>query len=66
MERLLSKKQVREIVSFSLTHIDRLSHEPEYAHLGFPKPIKIGHRVFYRESKINDWVAFQIATSEAS
>ena len=66
MERLLTKKQVKELIGFSLTHIDRLTHDPEYAHMGFPKAIKIGFRVFYRESKIQEWIASQIATSEAS
>jgi len=57
MERFLSKKQVKAIVGFSLAHIDRMEHDSEYSHLGFPKRIKIGFRVFWVESEIYDWVA---------
>ncbi len=62
MERFLSKKQVKEIVGFSPAHIDRMEHDNEYSHLGFPKRIKIGFRVFWVESEISDWVAERIAT----
>lgn len=66
MEKLLSKKQVKEIVGFGLSHIDRMVHEPEYEHFGFPKPVKIGFRVFFVEAEINGWVASQIAKRDAS
>lgn len=62
MERLLSKKQVKEIVGFSPAHIDRMEFEDDYAHLGFPRRVKIGFRVFWVASEINDWVAERIAT----
>ena len=61
MERFLSKKQVKEIVGFSPAHIDRLEFDSDYAHLDFPRRVKIGFRVFWVESEINDWVAAQIA-----
>lgn len=66
MTRLLSKKQVREIVGFSFAHIDRMENEPEYAHLGFPKRVQIGFRVFWVEEEIHAWVAAQIAKRDAS
>lgn len=59
--KLLSKKQVREIVGFSFAHIDRMELEPEYAHLEFPKRVRIGFRVFWVEVEIYEWVATQIA-----
>ncbi len=62
MDRLLSKKQVKEIVVFGFAHIDRMEREPEYSHLGFPKRVKIGFRVFWVEKEIYAWVAAQIAT----
>lgn len=62
MDRLLSKKQVRDIVGFSFAHIDRMEFDTEYAHLGFPRRIKIGFRVFWVEQEVYDWVAAQIAT----
>lgn len=61
MERLISKKQVKEIVGFSSAHIDRMEFEDEYQHLGFPKRVRIGHRVFWVASEVYDWVAEQIA-----
>ena len=66
MNRLLSKKQVREIVGFSFAHIDRMENDPAYAHLGFPKRVQVGFRVFWVEAEIHDWVAAQIAKRDAS
>ena len=66
MTRLLCKKQVREIVGFSFAHIDRMENEPEYTHLGFPKRVGIGFRVFWVEEEIHTWVAAQIAKRDAS
>lgn len=66
MKTLLSKKQVKEIVGFSFAHIDRMENEPDYAHLGFPKRVKIGFRVFWVSDEIHTWVAAQIAKREAS
>ena len=66
MTRLLSKKQVREIVGFSFAHIDRMEREPEYTHLEFPKRVQIGFRVFWVAEEIHAWVAAQIAKRDAS
>lgn len=66
MTRLLSKKQVREIVGFGFAHIDRMENDPDYAHFGFPRRVRIGFRVFWVESEIHDWVAAQIAKRDAS
>ncbi len=62
MERLLSKKQVKELIGFSPAHIDRMEFDSEYAHLGFPRRIKIGFRVFWVASEIDAWIAERIAT----
>ena len=66
MTKLLSKKQVREIVGFGFAHIDRMENDPAYAHLVFPKRVRIGFRVFWVEVEIYDWVAAQIAKRDAS
>ena len=66
MTRLLSKKQVREIVGFSFAHIDRMENDLAYAHLDFPKRVQIGFRVFWVEEEIHTWVAAQIAKRDAS
>lgn len=63
--RLLSKKEVREKVGFSPAHIARMETEPEYAHLGFPKRVRIGFRVFWVELEIEDWIRQRIAIRDA-
>lgn len=50
--KLLSKKQVRELVLYSFAHIDRLEHAGE-----FPKRVRIGNnRVGWVEQEILDWL----------
>ena len=51
MERLLSKKAVREMVGFSFAHIARLETADQ-----FPKRVRIGGRVFWALSEIQDWI----------
>lgn len=65
MEKLLTKKQVRDVCGFSFAHIDRMETDVEYAHLGFPKRIKIGFRVFWAETEIQSWIAERIAKRDA-
>ena len=65
MEKLLTKKAVREICGFSFAHIDRMENEPEYAHLEFPKRVRIGFRVFWADSEIQAWIAKRIAERDA-
>jgi predicted DNA-binding transcriptional regulator AlpA len=57
MEKLISKKQVRELVSISSTQIDRWENDIEYAHLGFPRRYRIGERVFWSYEEIQDFIA---------
>jgi len=60
MERLLSRKQVKEIVSLSLAHIDRLENEGK-----FPKRVRLTDhprgRCAYVKSEIQDWVTDRAA-----
>lgn len=50
--KLLSKKQVKEIVLYSFAHIDRL----EKAGL-FPKRVRLGQqRVGWLEQEVYDWL----------
>lgn len=54
--RLLSKKQVRELVLYSLAHIDRLEAAGQ-----FPKRVKLGtNRVGWVESEIVGWLEERI------
>jgi prophage regulatory protein len=57
MMRILSKKQVRERVLYSPSHIDRLEKEKK-----FPQRVKIGpNRVGWIEDEIDAWIAVFIA-----
>lgn len=49
----------------SRAQLDRYVHDPVYAHLGFPKPHKIGFRVFFLEQDIVDWID-RMTTQRAS
>lgn len=57
MEKLISKKQVKELLSISATQIDRWENDREYAHLGFPRRYRIGERVFWSHEEIQDFIA---------
>lgn len=59
--RLLSKRDVREKVLYSLAHIARL----EAAGL-FPKRVPLGPgRVGYVETEVEDWIKNRIALRDA-
>ena len=62
--RLLSKKQVKELVLYSFAHIDRL----EKAGL-FPKRVRLSPyrmgRVGYLESEIHAWIEARVAERDA-
>ena len=61
MIKLLSKKQVKETVGFSYAHIDRMEFDPDYERWDFPKRVRVGFRVFWVESEIQQWLEVQIA-----
>ena len=61
MERLLSKKAVRDIVGISYAEIAR--REPKGA---FPKRIRDGGRVFWAASEIEAYVRSKIAKRDAN
>ena len=57
MMRILSKKQLRELVLYCPQHIDRLEKAGK-----FPKRIRLGpNRVGWIESEIYDWLKKRIA-----
>lgn len=61
MTKLLPKKAVRDMVGVSFAQLDRWENSPEYAHLGFPKRIRIGSRVFWVSNEIQDFIERQVA-----
>lgn len=62
MTKLLSKKQVRELISLSFTQIDRLEK------LGkFPKRIRLGQsRVAWIADEVEKWIQDRILTRSTS
>ena len=55
--RLLSKKQVREIVLYSPQHVARLEAAGQ-----FPKRVRLGAgRVGWVDTEVHDWLAARIA-----
>jgi prophage regulatory protein len=55
--RILSKRQLRELVLYSPQHIDRLEKSGR-----FPKRIRLGpNRVGWIESEVIDWLQQRIA-----
>ena len=61
MERLLSKKAVREIVGISPAEIDRRENDGK-----FPRRIRDGGRVFWAASEIEEYVLSKIAARNAN
>ncbi len=57
--RWLSKKEVCQLFSVARATIDRWVGDPDYEHLGFPKPFRIEgcSRVFFREEQVLEWKA---------
>jgi prophage regulatory protein len=65
--KLLSKKEVCIRTSYSRAHVDRLSNDDDYRHLGFPKPVRLGQaRVAYVEDEIDEWILSRIALRDSS
>ena len=62
MERLLSKRDVKDRVTYSFAHTARLESEGK-----FPKRVRLGTgRVAYVESEIDAWIAERIASRDAT
>ena len=59
IQRLLSKKQVKELVLYSHQHIQRLEHAGQ-----FPKRVRLGYfrgsRVGWIESEVRNWLQDRI------
>jgi prophage regulatory protein len=62
MEKLLSKRQVKDLVTYSFAHTARLEAEGK-----FPKRVRLGTgRVAYVASEIQDWIAARIAERDTA
>jgi len=59
--KLLTKKQVREKVCYSYSHIDRLEEAGT-----FPVRVRLGQsRVAWVESEIDDWIKAKVEERDA-
>lgn len=62
MKRLISKRDVRSLVSYSFAHIDRLE-----AAGTFPKRVRLGQaRVAWVEAEILQWIQARIDERDRS
>jgi prophage regulatory protein len=62
MDRLLTKAQVKQLVTYSFAHTARLEADGK-----FPKRVRLGTgRVAYVENEIQDWIARRIAERDAT
>ena len=62
MERLLTKAQVKQLITYSFAHTARLEADGK-----FPKRVRLGTgRVAYVENEIQDWIAGRIAERDAN
>ena len=61
-DRLLTKKDLRHKIGFSFAHIDRLeAQSTPPGRTTFPRRVRIGFRVFWSESEVDQWIADQLA-----
>ena len=58
---LLTKKDVCFLLGISPSQLDRFRFDENYRHLRFPAWVKIGFKVFWRPSDIEDWTEAQLS-----
>jgi predicted DNA-binding transcriptional regulator AlpA len=67
MKKLISKKTICELTSLSRATIDRYANDPAYAHVGFPRGIKVGgFRKVWDAGEVADWIDAQLAKRAGS
>jgi prophage regulatory protein len=60
--RLLTKRQVKDLVCYSFAHIDRLEAQGR-----FPKRVRLGAmRVAWVETEVQEWIAGLIAKRDSA
>lgn len=60
--KILSKKEVREKVVYSIQHITRLEQAGR-----FPKRLRLGeNRVGWLEEEVNDWIASKVRERDST
>lgn len=56
MNTQLRRKHLRSLLSCSDQMIDRYRNDPDYAHLGFPRPRYVGRTPLWDEGEIREWL----------
>lgn len=60
--KLLRLNPTAERVGWGPKHTMRVATEPEYEHLGFPKPVRVGkNTIAFVESEVEEWLQARIA-----
>jgi prophage regulatory protein len=54
MNKLLNKKQLKDVVGYSFSHIDRLEKAGRFPRR--VKPFGINGRAFWASNEIQDWI----------
>ena len=63
---LIGSRSVRHLMDdCSEMHLWRLTNDPSYQDLNFPKPIKINGRNYFRVSSVRQWIAERETLSRA-
>jgi len=61
-QTLLRKLVAAERVGWHPEHMMRVATDPDYAHLDFPKPVRLGkNSVAFVEAEIDAWIESRIA-----
>jgi predicted DNA-binding transcriptional regulator AlpA len=56
-ERCISFKELKTMLGVARATVDRWENTPEYAHLGFPKRVRLGQcRICWLLSEISAWL----------
>jgi predicted DNA-binding transcriptional regulator AlpA len=66
-ESLITGKQLRELLGCcSEMHIWRLLNEEKNKALGFPKPVKVNDRNYWRLGAVREWICAREVASQAN
>ena len=61
-KRLLRKLSAADKVGWHPEHMMKVATSPEYAHLNFPKPVRLGkNSVTFVEEELDAWIEARIA-----
>ena len=66
MTSLIRLKQTAEQVGWHPVHVMKVVRDPEYGHLNFPKPVRLGkNSIAFVSTEIDAWIEARIADRDA-